>query len=125
MLKWLIVLNILIVANNLFCPVEFTVKSRSRRKFGLRLIFCIRTRSYYQAAALINEFSDIDVRDYNLRTPLMYAILLKRLGLVNELIEKGVDLNARDIDGITALTMAKNNKLNSVVQMLILNGAIE
>lgn len=56
-------------------------------------------------------------------TPLMYAARAGYTRIVTKLIRKGADVNARDPNGVTALTKAIVGNRIAVIQVLRQNGA--
>ena len=69
---------------------------------------------------LENSFKNIYERDENGRTALHYAVDAKTVRL---LIEKGADVNAKDVGGYTALHLAVAEKCLETVRELIKSGA--
>jgi ankyrin repeat protein len=57
------------------------------------------------------------------RTYLMHAARLGFLPAVDLLIGRGIDVNAMDNDGFTALSIAYRHKKELIVQYLLKNGA--
>jgi ankyrin repeat protein len=69
---------------------------------------------------LENSFKNIYERDEKGRTVLHYAVDAKTVRL---LVEKGVDVNAADVEGYTALHLAVTEKCLETVRELIKSGA--
>ncbi|RDD33872.1 ankyrin repeat [Wolbachia endosymbiont of Cylisticus convexus] len=69
---------------------------------------------------LENSYKNIYARDEKERTALHYAIDAKTVRL---LVEKGVDVNAADVEGYTALHLAITEKRLETVRELIKSGA--
>ncbi|GAB1207955.1 hypothetical protein APSETT445_006692 [Aspergillus pseudonomiae] len=85
------------------------------------------------AKMLIDKGADINAKGYYDRTPLMDAIVLlglssakrsKRMGIVEMLILHGADINAKDMFGLTPLSIAKDQQLEDIVNLLLAKGAI-
>ncbi|MDD2716981.1 MAG: ankyrin repeat domain-containing protein [Candidatus Wallbacteria bacterium] len=74
---------------------------------------------------LIGKGATISVIGPANRTLLMEAVLLNLREVVSALINKGIDLSARDKWGHTALFMAKELKCNEITALLIKAGAKE
>ena len=53
----------------------------------------------------------------------MYAIEIGNKEMISMLIEKGIDINAQDYDGWTALMYASDKLNKDIVSILIKNGA--
>lgn len=73
-----------------------------------------------EESLLENSFKNIYERDEKERTALHYAIDAKT---VRVLVEKGVDVNAADVEGYTALHLAVTEKRLEIVRELIKSGA--
>ncbi|WP_343289089.1 ankyrin repeat domain-containing protein [Wolbachia endosymbiont of Encarsia formosa] len=69
---------------------------------------------------LENSYKNIYARDENERTALHYAVEAKTVKL---LVEKGVNVNAADVGGYTALHLAVTEKHLETVRELIKSGA--
>ncbi len=69
---------------------------------------------------LENSFKSVYERDEKGRTVLHYAVEAKTVRL---LVEKGVDVNAADVGGYTALHLAVTEKRLEIVRELIKSGA--
>lgn len=123
--RLMLLLSFLIIFNNLKCPMQYDARSQNRRANGFKLIYYIRSNRFSQALGIINYNTDINVRDDELKTPLVYAILFRRIGLAAQLIYAKADLNAKDIFGITALRLARELKMEEIVQILVAHGAQE
>lgn len=75
---------------------------------------------------LVENGANVNIKSKDNRTVLMAAIIRKcDLNKIKFLIEHDVDINAKDNDGKTALTYAKENNLNEIVEYLIEIGAKE
>ena len=66
----------------------------------------------------------IDEKDYNGYTCLMYATFHNHLGIINDLIKRGADVNAINKEGLSALHLSCLNGYDDTIQLLIDNGAI-
>ncbi len=73
--------------------------------------------------SLLAQGSDVNARDWNGRTVLMYAAKNSQLDAINLLIENGADVNAKDEKGYTALMIAVMDGGEEVVKHLINRGA--
>ena len=91
-----------------------------------------KAASYYRFAHwLIKNGFNINMRLFNGYTPLTYITKFMpnveniRNDIVQTLISKGVDLNAKTTDGISALAFAKDKNDTSLVSILMAAGATE
>jgi ankyrin repeat protein len=76
-----------------------------------------------QAAALLNSGDDLNQRDKDGTTPLMWAAVQGSLDLVKALVEKGAQVNAKDNRGRTALMIASYRAHPDVIELLLRTGA--
>ena len=74
---------------------------------------------------LISEGANVNAKDKNGRTPLMYAAFISSTPeIVQLLLEKGAELEARDTDGWTPLMIAAQfSSTPEIVQLLLEKGA--
>ena len=63
--------------------------------------------SFESAKILIENGADINARDFNQATPLMYATVRNSHKVIKLLIDSGADINSKDNDGTTVLIIAK------------------
>ncbi len=83
-----------------------------------------RGRDAAQIQALITTGANIDeVHSKTGRTPLHDAVCCGRKDLVNQLIEKGADIDAKDKDGATPLILAVTSNNGEISNYLIERGA--
>jgi ankyrin repeat protein len=61
------------------------------------------------AETLLNAGCDINAADNNGLTPLIYAAIFERPGVVNLLLKRGANINARDHNGESALDWARKS----------------
>jgi ankyrin repeat protein len=74
--------------------------------------------------ALINHGANVNQPDANSYTPLMSAALTRQEEFVVFLLEQdGIEVNAQDRTGRTALTHAVNNEAKTIVELLFHSGA--
>ena len=67
---------------------------------------------------LMNYGADINKCNLYDKTPLHYAVENNNLDMVKFLVEKGANINAKTNAGFTALDIAKNYKLNDLIEYL-------
>jgi ankyrin repeat protein len=72
---------------------------------------------------LLEEGMDINSRDMDGRTALMYASFNGHTDIVNELLKKGAKVNMRDNYGRTPLMFASSGPFPETVKLLLENGA--
>lgn len=72
---------------------------------------------------LIQEGADINARDQEGRTFLMWASMGGHEKIARILIDAGADIHASDMNGVTALMQASARGYDAIVQMLIQAGA--
>ena len=76
-----------------------------------------------RAKSLIDAGADVNARDIDGWTPLMYAALNGHTEIVELLIESGADVNAEDNNGQTVLMFATRGGHTEIVEILIKAGA--
>lgn len=78
---------------------------------------------------LLPKSAQINTQNNDRRNALYYAIDAVNSEVVSVLIEKGIDINSRDINGITPLAYAKTKspgiERDRIIRYLILRGAVE
>ncbi len=75
---------------------------------------------------LIDKFlntHDIDIHDENRNTLLMYAVSFTDIDLVISFLENGTNPNIMNYDGKTSLTIAYENKVKELIEVLCGYGA--
>ena len=73
--------------------------------------------------SFFSEGIDVDHRDNEDRTPLMYAAEAGQRDAVEVLLNHGADVNARDLYGFTPLMNAARVGHTSIVKLLLSRGA--
>lgn len=76
-----------------------------------------------QVTAHIEAGTDVNLRDREERTPLMYASFNGHTEVIKKLVEKGADINLQDIYGRSALMMASSGPYPAAVKLLLDHGA--
>jgi ankyrin repeat protein len=74
---------------------------------------------------LIEKGADVNAKDNEGITALMYAVAFEHPEMVKLLIDAGADVNAKDNEGITALMVASFEGYTDIVELLIKAGAKE
>ena len=72
--------------------------------------------SYDTIKALIDAGADVNVKDNNGTTALMYAVYYGNTEIVKTLIAAGADVNAKDNNGFTTLISAANEGNTEIVR---------
>lgn len=72
---------------------------------------------------LLSEGADVNARDADGCTPLLWAVLSGNMEVASLLIEKGADINSSNNDGETALHWASTTGNTEIAEMLISKGA--
>ncbi|MFC1834840.1 ankyrin repeat domain-containing protein [Thermodesulfobacteriota bacterium] len=72
---------------------------------------------------LLDEGADINARNPNGWTGLMFAVGAAHVGLAKKLLEKGADPDMADNDGVTPLMKAVKNADTEMVKLLLEHGA--
>ena len=73
---------------------------------------------------MIKEGSDVDRRDYVGRTPLQVAVLSEAEDIACDLIDAGARMTSRLVDGRTALHVAAQLNLTTVIRKLLERSAV-
>ena len=76
-----------------------------------------------QIAAHLGGGTDVNLKDLEGRTPLMYASYNGNVEVIRSLIEKDADVNLRDLYGRSALMMASSGPYPVAVKYLLEHGA--
>jgi uncharacterized protein len=88
--------------------IELTIEDRATIEPGL--LYRQRDRAVELIGeTLLNAGCDINAADNKGRTPLMYAAIFERPGVVNLLLKRGANINVKDHDGLSALDWAKKS----------------
>ncbi|MBI5346122.1 MAG: ankyrin repeat domain-containing protein [Chlamydiae bacterium] len=82
------------------------------------LMLCIENECDIEIIKQIIPFSDINVADENMQTPLMYATKYKDVPTVKVLLAAGVKLDAKNSLGRTALWFAEVNGDKKIIDLL-------
>jgi ankyrin repeat protein len=73
--------------------------------------------------AFLSRGADVNAKDGDGRTPLMFAVINMHYETVNVLLDYGADVNARANDGGTALVLAASCGDPRIVRALLNRGA--
>jgi hypothetical protein len=84
-----------------------------------KLIKAARKGNLELVNSQLENGTDVNSRDKNGWTPLIWATCRGNAGLIKILLEKGADINAKNIEGRTALMYASDNGSIKVVKMLL------
>lgn len=94
-----------------------------RIKLGKELIRAAENKKWAEVERLIMPDADLNQKDTDGWTPLMWAAACDRQDIVRKLIVAGADLNLQTEGGRTALMTAAINGCQEVAQELIIAGA--
>jgi serine/threonine-protein phosphatase 6 regulatory ankyrin repeat subunit B len=83
----------------------------------------INSNNLEKVKELIAQGADVNVRDSRGNTPLIQAIIQRKLLFVEILVSGGADVNAKDEDGQTPLHLAVLAGRKDIVELLIAKGA--
>ena len=89
------------------------------------LVDSAKYRYVVRVQSLIKQGANVNAKDENGWSALMFASTQGDLELVKFLVENGADINVRNKNGFTAITEATRNKYLEVVQYLKSKGAKE
>jgi hypothetical protein len=105
--------------------LEETWGSRWRPGNGVRVQFCRRKVIWDELLAqlLIEKGADIEAKDEEGRTPLMWAVQSWREDNAWLLLEKGANIEAKDEQGRTPLSWALRSQSEAGVRLLLEKGA--
>jgi ankyrin repeat protein len=67
---------------------------------------------------LLNAGCDINTADNKGRTPLMYAVIFERPGVVNLLLKRGANINAKDHNGESAIDWARKSRNQEILRSI-------
>lgn len=70
-----------------------------------------------------DDLNDVNVKDINGTTKLMYAIQEGNISIVNKLLKKGANVNSKDNNGISCLMHASKLGYIEIIELLSINGA--
>ncbi|CAO3613744.1 unnamed protein product [Cunninghamella echinulata] len=111
--------------------LESTQLNNSTKKIKLNKIFSRAASSgdLEHVQRLLNpqnryrEYIDINVKDEDGTTPLIYASCFGKYTIVEELLKANADIHLQDSFGWSALMWATNNHHEQIVKLLLENGA--
>jgi|GEM_PF-1189769 len=104
-------------------PMNFRVEVRAEAGYGSELILAAKNGNTGRVRSLLEAGSDLEARDENGLTALMWAIRERRKDIAELLLAAGADVNARDLDGQTTLMWAASQGYLEIVQALLRIGA--
>ncbi|MCL1959560.1 MAG: ankyrin repeat domain-containing protein [Spirochaetes bacterium] len=111
--------------------VIYSIMNRGAQANGEILLLLTEKQRFDVAAQLIEAGIDVNYQ-YPLSksyadgmTPLLYACKWNNFELVKILVEHGANIQTKDKNGSTALSIARVNGNNQIVNFLLENGAVE
>ena len=85
---------------------------------SIELIEKVKANDIEGCKQLLDENCNINEQDEKGGTALIYAILNTNENMVSLLVDKGTDKTVATKKGLTAIAIAKNNKLTSILKIL-------
>jgi len=70
------------------------------------------------AETLLNAGCDINATDNKGRTPLIYAVIHEQLAAVKMLLKRGANINAKDLNGESAIDLARKSSNEEILESL-------
>lgn len=101
-----------------------SVEKKSEEGIQTPLEMAVESRQFGAVKALIELGANPHFKDSQNNTLLITASAQNALGIVRLLLSKGVDINAKNNNGFTALEIARRFKYPDIVQFLKKSGAI-
>jgi len=106
-----------IIDNGAFANGEILLLAMEKQRFGF-------ARQFILAGADVNYHYPLARNYADGMTPLLYASRHDNLELVQLLVERGANVNARNTDGSTALSIAQTNGNSQITNFLLESGAV-
>jgi uncharacterized protein len=102
-----------------------TLSDAEKKTLEIKLVDEIRRGNLDAVRELLDRGVPIEMKDPNFSqaTPLAFAVSRKKTDIAKFLIDRGADVNARDIDGMTSLIWAVVNSDPEMVDILVAKGA--
>jgi hypothetical protein len=97
---------------------EILLLTMEKQRFDL-------ARQFIESGVDVNYHYPLTSRHADGMTPLLYASKWNNLEMTMLLAERGANLNARAVNGDTALSIAQKNSNDAIVNFLIQRGAVE
>jgi len=108
-------------------PLELIVKIINHTrgiKNGQYLLNAVKANHKDEVERLLKEaYIDVNVKDENDYTPLIWAAISNDSGIVKILLDKAGNLNVQDKYGSTPLSIGVRNNNSEIVQLLLAKGA--
>lgn len=106
-------------------PTGVGADTWQRRRATEALLGAIYNLNLQEADRLLRSGVSANARSVTHRTPLMLATAMGQLTMVRLLLRYGADVNAKDKEGNTALSIARRRGLPEIYDALIEAGALE
>lgn len=93
--------------------------------FNRIIIYTLFTKSNFSLTPqqIADELNTLGAHEWLRQLQFLEAVRVKDSKIVLELLSKGIDINARDMDGYTALLFAASQGSKDIVEMLLKAGA--
>jgi uncharacterized protein len=92
--------------------------------FMNKLLTAVFTHNLSEIQSLLAENENIEIKDKDGRTPLLYAVIKDSIPIVTVLLDHGADINVQDKLGWSALHFASQNQSIEMTKLLIQHGSI-
>ncbi len=100
-------------------PISIRQRAMTTNQF---LELC-KTGSVQEISAALESVTNVNARNVNCTTALMWAAEECKSEVISILLKAGADVNSVDKDGMTALMMAAGEGMSEVISMLLRAGA--
>jgi ankyrin repeat protein len=99
--------------------IEILEKRRKKQnKINKKLLVAFMKKEMDIVKEYLKEGANIDTKDKDGWTPLMYTVLYENLELVKELIELGADVNERDGNRMSVLDIARSQENEEILKLI-------
>jgi uncharacterized protein len=112
--------SLIIASNNRNQELLKILKQRKKvqKKINKKLLVAFKNEEMDIVKEYLKEGANIDTKDKDGWTPLMYTVLYENLELVKELIELGADVNERDGNRMSVLDIARSQENEEILKLI-------